>query len=67
MFDRALNTPLLLAVREKCPYSVFYCPYFPAFELNTDQKTPIMDALYAFVTKTKILELFTIALFPSLI
>ena len=67
MFDRALNTPLLLAVREKWPYSEFSCPYFLAFELNTDKKTPTMDTLYVFVTKTKILELFTIALFPSLI
>ena len=24
-------------LREKCPYSVFFCPYFAAFELNTER------------------------------
>ena len=30
--------PQTLPLREKCPYSTFFGPYFAAFELNTDQK-----------------------------
>ena len=45
MLNRFLNTSMHdllkihgLQLREKCSYSVFFCPYFPVFGLNTDQK-----------------------------
>ena len=39
-------------VREKGPYSEFLWSYFPAFGLNTDQKTSNKDTFHSVKTDT---------------